>query len=96
MPWCCQHTWQVIHTLQAYLELGPVRVTFILDTALAVLIGRLTGLAFRGYAPEKYCLARARPLCSWRCVSLLPTTRRSRAAPTPLVRTELGDGKIYA
>ena len=47
---------ELIRTLQAYLELGRVRVTFILDTALVVLIGELMGLWFREYAPEKVLL----------------------------------------
>jgi uncharacterized membrane protein (DUF373 family) len=47
---------EVIRTLQAYLKLGRVRVTFILDTALVVLIGELVGLWFREYAPEKVLL----------------------------------------
>ena len=47
---------EVIRTLQAYLKLGRVRVTFILDTALVVLIGELMGLWFREYAPEKVLL----------------------------------------
>lgn len=47
---------EVIRTLQAYLLLGRVRVTFILDTALVVLIGELMGLWFREYAPEKVLL----------------------------------------
>ena len=47
---------EVIRTLQAYLLLGRVRVTFILDTALVVLIGELMGLWFREYAPEKVML----------------------------------------
>ena len=47
---------EVIRTLQAYLKLGRVRVTFILDTALVVLIGELLGLWFREYAPEKVLL----------------------------------------
>jgi uncharacterized membrane protein (DUF373 family) len=47
---------EVIRTLQAYLQLGRVRVTFILDTALVVLIGELMGLWFREYAPEKVLL----------------------------------------
>lgn len=47
---------EVIRTLQAYLTLGRVRVTFILDTALVVLIGELMGLWFRKYAPEKVLL----------------------------------------
>lgn len=47
---------EVIRTLQSYLTLGRVRVTFILDTALVVLIGELIGLWFREYAPEKVLL----------------------------------------
>lgn len=47
---------EVIRTLQAYLTLGRVRVTFILDTALVVLIGELMGLWFREYALEKVLL----------------------------------------
>jgi uncharacterized membrane protein (DUF373 family) len=47
---------EVMRTLQAYLALGRVRVTFILDTALVVLIGELMGLWFREYAPEKVLL----------------------------------------
>jgi uncharacterized membrane protein (DUF373 family) len=47
---------EVIRTLQAYLKLGRVRVTFILDTALVVLIGELMGLWFREFAPEKVVL----------------------------------------
>jgi uncharacterized membrane protein (DUF373 family) len=47
---------EVIRTLQAYLKLGRVRVTFILDTALVVLIGELMGLWFKEYAPEKVLL----------------------------------------
>jgi uncharacterized membrane protein (DUF373 family) len=47
---------EVVRTLQAYLTLGRVRVTFILDTALVVLISELMGLWFREYAPEKVLL----------------------------------------
>lgn len=47
---------EVIRTLQAYLKLGYVRVVFILDTALVVLIGEFMGLWFREYAPEKVLL----------------------------------------
>lgn len=50
---------EVIRTLRAYLRLGRVRVTFILDTALVVLIGELMGLWFREYAPEKVLLGLA-------------------------------------
>lgn len=48
---------EVIRTLQLYLQLGYVRVAFILDTALVVLIGELMGLWFREYAPEKVLLS---------------------------------------
>lgn len=48
---------EVVRTLQAYISLGRVRVTFILDTALVVLIGELMGLWFREYAPEKVLLS---------------------------------------
>jgi len=47
---------EVIRTLQSYLKLGRVRVTFILDTALVVLIGELIGLWFKEYIPEKVLL----------------------------------------
>jgi uncharacterized membrane protein (DUF373 family) len=50
---------EVVRTLQAYLTLGRVRVTLILDTALVVLIGELMGLWFREYAPEKVLLSLA-------------------------------------
>ena len=48
---------EVIRTLQAYLHLGYVRVVFILDTALVVLIGELMGLWFRDYVPKKVILS---------------------------------------
>jgi uncharacterized membrane protein (DUF373 family) len=47
---------ELIRTLQVYLTLGRVRVTFILDTALVVLISELMGLWFRELAPEKVLL----------------------------------------
>src|SRR3989344_9134559 len=47
---------EVIRTLQAYLKLGRVRVTFILDTALVVLIGELMGLWFKEYSSGKVFL----------------------------------------
>ena len=50
---------EVIRTLQAYLALGRVRVTFIIDTALVMLIGELMGLWFREYSLEKVLLALA-------------------------------------
>lgn len=48
---------EVIRTLQSYLKLGRVRVTFILDTALVVLISELMGLWFRNHSPEKVLLS---------------------------------------
>jgi uncharacterized membrane protein (DUF373 family) len=50
---------EVVRTLQAYITLGRVRVTLILDTALVVLIGELMGLWFREHAPEKVLLGLA-------------------------------------
>ena len=50
---------EIIRTLQSYLELGRVRVTFILDTALVVLIGELIGLWFKDYTPFKVLLSLA-------------------------------------
>jgi uncharacterized membrane protein (DUF373 family) len=47
---------ELIRTLQSYLSLGRVRVTFILDAALVVLIGELIGLSFLHYSPEKIIL----------------------------------------
>lgn len=47
---------EVIRTLQAYLKLGRVRVTFILDTVLVVLIGELMGLWFHHYNAVKVLL----------------------------------------
>jgi uncharacterized membrane protein (DUF373 family) len=48
---------EVVRTRQAYLTLGRVRVAFIVDTALVVLISELMGLWFREYAPEKVVLS---------------------------------------
>ena len=48
---------EIIRTLQAYLELGRVRLTFILDTALVVLIGELIGLWFKEYTTSKVLLS---------------------------------------
>lgn len=50
---------EVIRTFQAYLKLGRVRVTFIIDTALVVLIGELMGLWFKEYEPYKVLLSMA-------------------------------------
>ena len=38
-----------IRILQSYLALGRVKVTFILDVALVMLIGELTGLWYKEY-----------------------------------------------
>ena len=48
---------EIIRTLQAYLELRRVRLTFILDTALVVLIGELIGLWFKDYTTSKVLLS---------------------------------------
>ncbi len=50
---------EVIRTLQAYLRLGRIRVTFILDTVLVVLIGELMGLWFHHYSAGKVVLGLA-------------------------------------
>jgi len=42
---------ELVRVVQSYLELGRVRVTFILDVALVVLIGELIGLWYRDYTP---------------------------------------------
>ncbi len=47
---------EIIRTLQSYLKIGRVRVTFILDAALVVLIGELIGLWFGNYTPEELLL----------------------------------------
>ncbi len=41
---------ELIRTLQSYLKLGRVKVTFILDAALVVLIGELISLWYRDYS----------------------------------------------
>ena len=41
---------ELIMTFQSYLTLGRVKVTFILDAALVVLIGELISLWYRDYA----------------------------------------------
>jgi len=50
---------ELIRTLQSYLELGRVRVTFILDAALVVLIGELIGLWYREYSVKEVALSLA-------------------------------------
>ena len=47
---------ELVRTLQSYIQLGRVRVTFILDTALVVLIGELMGLWFKTHSLEKVLL----------------------------------------
>jgi uncharacterized membrane protein (DUF373 family) len=47
---------EVVRALQSYLKLGRVRVTFIIDAALVVLIGELIGLWFKEYAADKVLL----------------------------------------
>ena len=43
---------ELVRTLQSYLQIGRVRVTFILDAALVVLTGELIGLWYRThYSP---------------------------------------------
>ena len=72
---------EVIRTVQAYLRLGRVRVTFILDTALVVLIGELMGLWFREYAPEKVLLGVA-------VIAALVALRFVTARFSPAIRPE--------
>ncbi len=48
---------EIMRTLLAYRKLGRVRVTFIIDTALVVLIGELIGLWFSEYSPQKVLLS---------------------------------------
>lgn len=48
---------EIVRTLQAYLVLGRVRLTFILDTALVVLIGELIGLWFKDHSTSKVLLS---------------------------------------
>ena len=50
---------EIIRTLQAYIELGRLRLTFILDTALVVLISELIGLWFKDYTTIKVLLSLA-------------------------------------
>jgi uncharacterized membrane protein (DUF373 family) len=47
---------EVIRALQSYLKLGRVRVTFIIDAALVVLISELIGLWFKEYTANKVLL----------------------------------------
>lgn len=48
---------EIIRTLQSYLELGRVKVTFILDAALVVLIGELIGLWYRKFSTRAVVLS---------------------------------------
>ena len=47
---------ELIRTLQSYLILGRVKVSFILDAALVVLIGELIGLSFLHYSMQQIFL----------------------------------------
>lgn len=44
---------ELIRVFQAYLSMGRVKVTFILDVALVVLIGELISLWYREYSMEE-------------------------------------------
>ncbi|MET0066887.1 MAG: phosphate-starvation-inducible PsiE family protein [Candidatus Thiodiazotropha sp.] len=50
-------TLELIRTLQSYLEIGRVKVTFILDAALVVLIGELISLWYREYTLHEVVLS---------------------------------------
>ncbi len=47
---------EIFRTLQSYLEIGRVRVTFILDAALVVLIGELISIWFKNNTPQELLL----------------------------------------
>lgn len=48
---------ELLRTLYSYLQLGRVKVTFILDAALVVLIGELIGLWYREYTSMEVVLS---------------------------------------
>ena len=48
---------ELVRTLESYLQIGRVRVTFILDAALVVLIGELIGLWYRSYSATEAILS---------------------------------------
>jgi uncharacterized membrane protein (DUF373 family) len=48
---------ELIRTLHSYLEIGRVRVTFILDAALVVLIGELISLWYQEYTAKEVLLS---------------------------------------
>lgn len=48
---------ELLRTLYSYLQLGRVKVTFILDAALVVLIGELIGLWYREYTATEVVLS---------------------------------------
>ena len=48
---------ELIRTLHSYLEIGRVKVTFILDAALVVLIGELISLWYQQYTTEEVLLS---------------------------------------
>lgn len=48
---------ELLRTLYSYLQIGRVKVTFILDAALVVLIGELIGLWYREYTSMEVVLS---------------------------------------
>jgi len=48
---------ELLRTLYSYLQLGRVKVTFIIDAALVVLIGELIGLWYREYTSMEVVLS---------------------------------------
>jgi len=48
---------ELLRTLYSYLQIGRVKVTFILDAALVVLIGELIGLWYREYTSIEVVLS---------------------------------------
>jgi len=66
---------EIIRTLQSYLEIGRVRVTFILDAALVVLTGELIGLWYKEHTPTEVGLSLV--VISWLVVLRIITMRFS-------------------
>ena len=48
---------ELVRTLQSYLQIGRVKVTFILDAALVVLIGELISLWYRSFSIREVVLS---------------------------------------
>jgi uncharacterized membrane protein (DUF373 family) len=48
---------ELIRTLQSYLKLGRVKLTFIIDAALVVLIGELISLWYRSFTTREVLLS---------------------------------------